>query len=97
MEVIFVTIVLGATLILAFFISKIFNSKAKDTEAGNTATEDGMVVNDNITEKKSKHDNKPRKKIVDKKPKEKVFQHPWLVSTLKGHSAPVLGWLSLTF
>jgi len=92
MEIVLVTIILGATVILAFFITKVFKSQQKDTEL----TEEPLVE-ENDNDKKSKsspHESneKSKKKFNDKKMKEKVvqFSHPWLLSTLKGHSGRVL-------
>ena len=93
MEIVLVTIILGATVILAFFITKVFKSKQKDIEV----TEEPLVE-ENENDKKSKSNSqdsneKQKKKFNEKKMKEKVvqFSHPWLLSTLKGHSGRVLG------
>ena len=91
-----VTIVLGATILLAFYITKIFRSKAVDTQT----QEEPEDVSETGDDKSDKTENittagagKSKKKALDKKQKEKgfVFQHPWLLSTLKGHSGRVLG------
>lgn len=93
MEIILVTIILGATILLAFYISKILNKKSGD-ESDNqdtvTKPEDSATATDKIG---GSAGGKTKKKVVDKKQKEKsfTFQHPWLMSTLKGHSGRVLG------
>ena len=91
MEIILVTIVLGATIILAFYISKILNKKSEDDKQDTvTEPEDSATATDKIG---GSAGGKTKKKVVDKKQKEKsfTFQHPWLMSTLKGHSGRVLG------
>ena len=91
MEIILVTIVLGATIILAFYISKILNKKSEDDKQDTvTESEDSATATDKIG---GSAGGKTKKKVVDKKQKEKsfTFQHPWLMSTLKGHSGRVLG------
>ena len=90
MELIFLTIILGATILLAFYITQIFKSKAASTveEEGSKEAED-----EEVTTSKESSAGKTKKKVVDKRQKEKnfTFQHPWLLSTLKGHSGRVLG------
>ena len=89
MEIIFLTVILGATILLAFYISQIFKSKAASLveEEGSKEAEEEEVTSKETSAGKSK------KKVVDKRQKEKnfTFQHPWLLSTLKGHSGRVLG------
>lgn len=87
-----VTIILATTILLAFYITKIFKSKAADTET-QESLEDVSEAGDDKTENITSASLKTKKKSQDKKQKEKgfVFQHPWLLSTLKGHSGRVLG------
>ena len=89
MEIIFLTVILGATILLAVYISQIFKSKAASTveEEGSKVAEGEEVTSKEASGGKSK------KKVVEKRQKEKnfTFQHPWLLSTLKGHSGRVLG------
>ena len=89
MEIIFLTVILGATVLLAFYISQIFKSKAASAveEEGPKEAEEEEVSSKEASAGKTK------KKVVDKRQKEKnfTFQHPWLLSTLKGHSGRVLG------
>jgi len=89
--IILVTIILATTILLAFYITKIFKSKAADTET-QEILEDVNDAGDDKTENITTAAQKTKKKAQDKKQKEKgyVFQHPWLLSTLKGHSGRVL-------
>ena len=85
------TIVLGGTILLVFFITSLLKQTSKQSSEEH-AVDESSTNNDN----KSSSDQKPqsqksKKKLLDKKGKEKVFQHPWLVSTLKGHGGRVLG------
>lgn len=84
-----VTLVLGATVLLAFYITNVFRNKVADTE---DKDEEISKAGDNITPV-AQGAGKGKKKAFDKKQKEKGsnFQHPWLLSTLKGHSGRVLG------
>jgi len=86
-----VTIILATTILLAFYITKIFKSKAADTET-QESLEDVSEAGDDKPENITSASLKTKKKAQDKKQKEKgfVFQHPWLLSTLKGHSGRVL-------
>eukprot|EP00092_Neocalanus_flemingeri_P108238 GFUD01138988.1.p1 GENE.GFUD01138988.1~~GFUD01138988.1.p1 ORF type:complete len:282 (+),score=104.20 GFUD01138988.1:69-914(+) len=86
MEIIFLTIILGATILLAVYIGKIFKHKQEEAVAGEDEEEE------QIQEEKEAPASKPKKKVVDRKSKEKVptFQHPWLLTSLKGHSGRVL-------
>ena len=93
MEIVLVSIILGATILLFFYISKIFNN-SKGSPETSVILEDQEDESVNKTAKNEPAgNNKTKKKIVDKKQKDKgfTFQHPWLVSTLKGHSGRVLG------
>ena len=94
--IVLVTIVLGATIILAFYITKIFKGKSADSETALTP-EDVTDAGEDKTENIAPVAQKTKKKALDKKQKEKgfVFQHPWLLSTLKGHSGRVLGILTI--
>ena len=89
MEIIFLTLILGGFIALALYISQIFKSKepSEEAETSEDAAADEEVNNKEASAGKSK------KKVGDKKQKEKnfTFQHPWLLSTLKGHSGRVLG------
>ena len=89
MEIIFLTAILGATILLAFYITQIFKSKAASPveEEGSKEAEDETVTSKETSAGKTK------KKVDNKRQKEKnfTFQHPWLLSTLKGHSGRVLG------
>ena len=88
MEIIFLTVILGATILLAFYITQIFKSKSSPVEEeGSKEAEDETVASKEASAGKTK------KKVVEKRQKEKnfTFQHPWLLSTLKGHSGRVLG------
>jgi len=92
MEIVLVSIILGATILLFFYISKIFNN-SKGSPETSVILEDQEDASVNKTAKNEPAgNNKTKKKIVDKKQKDKgfTFQHPWLVSTLKGHSGRVL-------
>ena len=87
MEIIFLTIILGATILLAVYIGKIFKHKQPaELKTDEDNHEEEEVIN------QEKEIVKPKKKTVDKKAKEKAptFHHPWLVSSLKGHSGRVL-------
>ena len=93
MEIILVSIILGATILLFFYISKIFNNSKGSHETADIQEEQEDVSVNNAAKNEPAGNNKTKKKIVDKKQKDKgfTFQHPWLVSTLKGHSGRVLG------
>jgi len=86
MEIIFLTIILGATIILAIYIAKIFQSKVKEEDASEIIQEEEIVKPEKETITKTK------KKAVEKKVKEKApsFHHPWLLTSLKGHSGRVV-------
>ena len=96
MEIVLVSIILGATILLFFYISKIFNNSKGSPETAVTQEEQDEIVN-NAVKNEPAGNNKTKKKIIDKKQKDKgfTFQHPWLVSTLKGHSGRVLGLFTL--
>ena len=93
--IVLVTIILGATVLLAFYITKVFKSKVADTETEQSPEDVGEAGDDKSdkTENIASGAQKNKKKAQDKKQKDKgfVFQHPWLLSTLKGHSGRVLG------
>jgi WD40 repeat protein len=87
MELIVLTLIIGATILLAFYIGRIFKSQeGKDTvDVAEEVPEE--VVKEVVKEEKSKA------KKVDKKgrgEKQPTFQHPWLLTSLKGHSGRVL-------
>jgi len=86
MELIVLTIILGGTLLLALYIGKIFKSDAATVPVHQPEQEEVEEV------KEVSGGQKTKKKIVEKKQKEKAFtfQHPWLVTSLKGHSGRVL-------
>jgi hypothetical protein len=86
MEIIFLTIILGATILLAIYIGKIFKPKQVEAEPEDIHEEE------EIQQEKETPATKPKKKVADKKTKEKVptFQHPWLLTSLKGHSGRVV-------
>ena len=86
MEIIVLTIILGATILLAVYIGKIFKQKQHTESTAEDVPEEEEVTN------QEKETVKPKKKVVEKKTKEKAptFQHPWLVSSLKGHSGRVM-------
>jgi len=88
MEVIFLTIILGGTILLALYISNMFKSRAV---AVDESPDNADVVEEEVTSKDAST-GKSKKKVVDKRQKEKnfTFHHPWLLSTLKGHSGRVL-------
>ena len=90
MEIIFLTVILGATILLAFYITQIFKSKAASTDEEESSKE---AEDEEVTTSKEASAGKTKKKIDNKRQKEKnfTFQHPWLLSTLKGHSGRVLG------
>jgi len=92
--IVLVTIILGATVLLAFYITKVFKSKVADTETEQSPEDVGEAGDDKSdkTENIASGAQKNKKKAQDKKQKDKgfVFQHPWLLSTLKGHSGRVL-------
>ena len=87
MEIIFLTIILGATIMLAIYIGKIFKPKQKVEDVIENIQEEEIVKPE-----KEVNNVMSKKKTVEKKVKEKVptFQHPWLMTTLKGHSGRVL-------
>ena len=89
MEIIFLTIILGATIMLAFYIGKIFKPAQKEESI---AAEDNDKEKDDCKQELEVTSTKPKKKVADKKMKEKAptFQHPWLLTTLKGHSGRVV-------
>ena len=91
MELVLLTAILGGTILLALYISQIFKSKAA-TEEG-VSQEDVVLEEDVGTASKEGSSGKSKKKAVDKRQKDKnfTFNHPWLLSTLKGHSGRVLG------
>ena len=88
MEIIFLTIILGATIMLAFYIGKIFKPALKEE----AIAEDNNKEKEDLKQEKKETSAKPKKKVADKKIKEKAptFQHPWLLTTLKGHSGRVV-------
>ena len=94
MEIIFLTLILGGFIALALYISQIFKSKEPSEEA--ETSEDAAAAGDEVNNKEASA-GKSKKKVGDKRQKEKnfTFQHPWLLSTLKGHSGRVLGQLFL--
>jgi len=89
MEIIFLTLILGGFIALALYISQIFKSKEPSEEA--ETSEDAAAAGDEVNNKEASA-GKSKKKVGDKRQKEKnfTFQHPWLLSTLKGHSGRVL-------
>jgi len=88
MEIIFLTIILGATILLALYIGKIFKPSQKEE----AIAEDNDKEEEDTKQEKEVTTAKTKKKVADKKMKEKAptFHHPWLVSTLKGHSGRVV-------
>ena len=88
MEIIFLTIILGATILLALYIGKIFKPAQKEE----AIAEDNDKEEEDTKQEKEVTTAKTKKKVADKKMKEKAptFHHPWLVSTLKGHSGRVV-------
>ena len=86
MEIILLSMILGATILLAVYIGKIFKHKQTTESTTEDIHEEEEVIN------QEKEIVKPKKKVVDKKTKEKAptFLHPWLVSSLKGHSGRVM-------
>ena len=87
MEIIFLTIILGATIMLAIYIGKIFKPKQKKEDVIENNQEEEI-----LKPEKEVNNVKSKKKTVEKKVKEKAptFNHPWLLTTLKGHSGRVL-------
>jgi len=87
MEIIFLTIILGATIMLAIYIGKIFKPQQKKEEIIENNQEEEI-----LKPEKEVNNVKSKKKTIDKKVKEKAptFNHPWLLTTLKGHSGRVL-------
>lgn len=85
------TIVLGGTFILAFIISMVLKKSSSPVTSTNGMenNEDTQNEETKITEQRSSN-SKNKKKQNDKKVKEKAFSHPWLLSSLKGHSGRVL-------
>ena len=92
MEIVLVSIILGATILLFFYISKIFNTKGSPEIISQEVPGD-VDIDNSSGKNETAGNNKTKKKVADKKPKDKgfTFHHPWLVSTLKGHSGRVLG------
>jgi len=88
MEIIFLTIILGATVLLAIYIGHIFKPKQEISQKA----EDDQEKNEAKAEKVTAPVNKSKKKVPEKKLKEKApsFQHPWLITSLKGHSGRVV-------
>ena len=86
MEIIFLTIILGGTILLAIYIGKIFKTNPEETFTENVEEEQ------KLQDEKPVPAAKPKKKLVDKKIKEKAatFKHPWLLTSLKGHSGKVV-------
>ena len=104
MELIFLTLILGATVLLAFYITKIFKSEVfvalnkwcKWSTQAIQVKEEMIEVTDEA-EVKSSPPPAPgpaatkSKKKPEKKAKEKdSFKHPWLVTSLKVHNRPLL-------
>jgi len=85
---IILTAIIGFTILLLFYITKIFQSSPKDVDEDSEEVE--ATVEAVVKEDKSAP--KPKKKGLDKKAKEAkiTFSHPWLLTSLKGHSARVL-------
>ena len=84
------TVVLGGTFILAFIISIVFRKSKSSTAPGDLDSKEDFENDENTITLQKNSNSKTKKKPVDKKAKEKVFSHPWLLSTLKGHSGRVL-------
>jgi len=89
MELIFLTAILGATIILAVYIAQLFKSKPVEKTEEQVAD---VYCEQEAKEEKEMVTAKSKKKHIEKKIKEKAptFQHPWLVTSLKGHSGKVL-------
>ena len=89
MELIFLTAILGATIILAVYIAQLFKSKPVEKTEVQVAD---VYCEQEAKEEKEMVTAKSKKKHIEKKIKEKAptFQHPWLVTSLKGHSGKVL-------
>lgn len=89
MELIFLTIILGATILLAFYIGRIFKSEAKEETVDGGGVEAEKEVEEKVDPAPAPAAAKLKKK-PDKKVKEKdTFKHPWLITSLKGHSGRV--------
>jgi len=86
MEVVFLTSILGATLLLAFYIASIFRSNIKEEEV-EVEEEEVKAKPTAATATAAKAKKKPEKKVKEKD----NFKHPWLMTSLKGHSGRVLG------
>jgi len=88
MELIFLTLILGATVLLAFYITKIFKSEVKE-EIIEVADHEVVTKKDPLPAPgpaATKSKKKPEKKSKEKD----TFKHPWLVTSLKGHSGRVM-------
>jgi len=88
MELIVLTLIIGATVLLAFYIGRIFKSEAAGQDTVDTAEEvPEKEIVEVVKEEKTKT-KKTEKKGRGDKPA--AFQHPWLLTSLKGHSGRVL-------
>jgi len=89
MELVFLTLILGATILLAFYIASIFKKEGKqEVEVCKDLVEeeDSAKVSAAPVQTAAKLKKKPEKKVKEKD----TFKHPWLVTSLKGHSGRVL-------
>ena len=80
MELVFVTLILGAFVLLAFYIGRIFKSEVQEEiieTADVTEKEAAPAVVASAATAKSKK--KPEKKVKEKD----NFKHPWLLTSLK--------------
>jgi len=88
MELIFLSIVIGGTVILAFYIGSIFKKESiKEVPVDVPVEAEEVVKEPEVKEEKTKTKKADKKGRGDKAP---TFQHPWLLTSLKGHSGKVL-------
>jgi len=92
MELVVLTVIIGGFILLAFYIGKLF--KSQEVEQSEVATEPEKEEAETVTSAAAEKESKASKtKKNDKKRgggQAPSFQHPWLVSSLKGHSGRVL-------
>jgi len=85
---IILTAIIGLTVLLVFYITKMFKSSPEVEEP----SEEAEPEDEPVAKEDKNTNNKSKKKGFDKKAKEAkvTFSHPWLQTSLKGHSARVL-------
>ncbi|CAB4055806.1 TBL2 [Lepeophtheirus salmonis] len=92
LQILLLTIILGSTLALILYISKLFKRKEEENEVTPTPEPHEQILDDN-TKKQSLNDETTaysKAKNFKKPEKHLAFSHPWLLTNLKGHSGRVM-------